>query len=56
MAATGAMWETRRRWAPGLPILNVLRTDLIAISRRQVNTIEGIFSGTLSYLFNSNTA
>ena len=36
----------------GLPILNVLRTDLIATGDR-VKTIEGIFSGTLSYIFNT---
>lgn len=36
----------------GLPILNVLRTDLIATGDK-VKTIEGIFSGTLSYIFNT---
>ena len=36
---------------PGLPILNILRTDLINTGD-EIQSIEGIFSGTLSYLFN----
>ena len=51
MAATGAMWGDETTVGAGLPILNVLRTDLLATGD-QVSTIEGIFSGTLSYLFN----
>ena len=52
MAATGAQWGDETTVGAGLPILNVLRTDLIATGDR-VKTIEGIFSGTLSYLFNT---
>ena len=36
----------------GLPILNTLRTDLINTGDT-VESIEGIFSGTLSYIFNT---
>lgn len=52
MAATGAQWGDETTVGAGLPILNVLRTDLIATGDK-VKTIEGIFSGTLSYLFNT---
>jgi len=52
MAATGAQWGDETTVGAGLPILNVLRTDLIATGDK-VGTIEGIFSGTLSYLFNT---
>ena len=51
MKATGAQWGDETTVGAGLPILNVLRTDLLATGDK-VNTIEGIFSGTLSYLFN----
>jgi aspartokinase/homoserine dehydrogenase 1 len=52
MLETGAMWGDETTVGAGLPILNVLRTDLIATGDK-VKTIEGIFSGTLSYLFNT---
>ena len=51
MEATGAQWGDETTVGAGLPILNTLRTDLIATGDK-VDTIEGIFSGTLSYLFN----
>lgn len=47
MAETGAQWGDETTVGAGLPILNVLRTDLIATGDK-VKTIEGIFSGTLS--------
>jgi len=52
MAETGAQWGDETTVGAGLPILNVLRTDLIATGDT-VKTIEGIFSGTLSYIFNT---
>merc|ERR1712185_719001 len=52
MAATGAQWGDETTVGAGLPILNVLRTDLLATGDK-VRTIEGIFSGTLSYIFNT---
>jgi len=52
MAETGAQWGDETTVGAGLPILNVLRTDLIATGDN-VKMIEGIFSGTLSYLFNT---
>jgi len=52
MAETGAQWGDETTVGAGLPILNVLRTDLIATGDK-VKTIEGIFSGTLSYIFNT---
>ena len=52
MEATGAMWGDETTVGAGLPILNVLRTDLLATGDK-VKTIEGIFSGTLSYIFNT---
>lgn len=52
MAETGAQWGDETTVGAGLPILNVLRTDLIATGD-SVKTIEGIFSGTLSYIFNT---
>jgi len=51
MEATGAQWGDETTVGAGLPILNTLRTDLLGTGD-QVKTIEGIFSGTLSYLFN----
>ena len=47
MADTGAMWGDEATVGAGLPILNV-RTDLVGTGDK-VKTIEGIFSGTLSY-------
>ena len=55
MAATGAQWGDETTVGAGLPILNVLRTDLIATGDK-VGTIEGIFSGTLSYLVSQAAA
>lgn len=52
MAETGAQWGDETTVGAGLPILNTLRTDLIATGDK-VRTIEGIFSGTLSYIFNT---
>jgi len=52
MEQTGAMWGDETTVGAGLPILNVLRTDLLATGDK-VKTIEGIFSGTLSYIFNT---
>ena len=52
MADTGAMWGDETTVGAGLPILNVLRTDLVGTGDK-VKTIEGIFSGTLSYIFNT---
>jgi len=52
MAETGAQWGDETTVGAGLPILNVLRTDLLATGD-SVKTIEGIFSGTLSYIFNT---
>mmetsp|Transcript_41448 Transcript_41448/g.48329 ORF Transcript_41448/g.48329 Transcript_41448/m.48329 type:complete len:411 (+) Transcript_41448:33-1265(+) len=52
MAATGAQWGDETTVGAGLPILRTLRTDLLATGDR-IETIEGIFSGTLSYIFNS---
>jgi len=46
------MWGDETTVGAGLPILNVLRTDLLATGDK-VKTIEGIFSGTLSYIFNT---
>jgi len=51
MEATGAQWGDETTVGAGLPILNTLRTDLLGTGDK-VKTIEGIFSGTLSYLFN----
>lgn len=51
MEASGAQWGDETTVGAGLPLLNVLRTDLLATGD-EVKTIEGIFSGTLSYLFN----
>ena len=52
MEETGAQWGDETTVGAGLPILNVLRTDLLATGD-QVQSIEGIFSGTLSYIFNT---
>ena len=52
MAETGAQWGDETTVGAGLPILNVLRTDLLATGD-DVKAIEGIFSGTLSYIFNT---
>jgi aspartokinase/homoserine dehydrogenase 1 len=52
MESTGAQWGDETTVGAGLPILNTLRTDLLATGDT-VETIEGIFSGTLSYLFNT---
>ena len=51
MAETGAKWGDETTVGAGLPILNILRTDLINTGD-EIKSIEGIFSGTLSYLFN----
>lgn len=52
MEATGAQWGDETTVGAGLPLLNVLRTDLLATGDN-IDTIEGIFSGTLSYIFNT---
>merc|ERR1719217_1708163 len=52
MEETGAQWGDETTVGAGLPILGTLRTDLIGTGDK-VKTIEGIFSGTLSYLFNT---
>ena len=39
----------------GLPIVNIIHTDLVGTGD-QVNVIDGIFSGALSYIFNAYTA
>jgi len=51
MEETGAQWGDETTVGAGLPILGTLRTDLLGTGDK-VKTIEGIFSGTLSYLFN----
>jgi aspartokinase/homoserine dehydrogenase 1 len=55
MEKTGAKWGDETTVGAGLPILNVLRTDLINTGDK-IESIEGIFSGTLSYLFNTYEA
>jgi len=45
-------WGDETTVGAGLPILNILRTDLLATGD-SIKTIEGIFSGTLSYIFNT---
>lgn len=52
MEAVGSQWGDETTVGAGLPILNTLRTDLLATGDT-IETIEGIFSGTLSYLFNT---
>jgi len=52
MEATSAQWGDETTVGAGLPILNILRTDLLATGD-SIKTIEGIFSGTLSYIFNT---
>lgn len=52
MAETGAQWGDETTVGAGLPILSTLRTDLLATGD-SVKSIEGIFSGTLSYIFNT---
>jgi aspartokinase/homoserine dehydrogenase 1 len=51
-AAAGSQWGYETTVGAGLPILHVLRTDLLETGDR-VRRIEGIFSGTLSYIFNT---
>ena len=51
-AAAGSQWGYETTVGAGLPILHVLRTDLLGTGDR-VRRIEGIFSGTLSYIFNT---
>ena len=55
MESTGAKWGDETTVGAGLPILNILRTDLINTGD-EIKSIEGIFSGTLSYLFNEYKA
>mmetsp|Transcript_20433 Transcript_20433/g.33851 ORF Transcript_20433/g.33851 Transcript_20433/m.33851 type:complete len:408 (+) Transcript_20433:71-1294(+) len=52
METTGAQWGDETTVGAGLPILNILRTDLLATGDT-VESIEGIFSGTLSFIFNT---
>ncbi len=52
MEKSGAMWGDETTVGAGLPILNLLRTDLLNTGDKN-ETIEGIFSGTLSYIFNT---
>ena len=52
MERTGAQWGDECTVGSGLPILNLLRTDLLATGDR-VSCIEGVLSGTLSYIFNT---
>jgi len=55
MEKSGAKWGDETTVGAGLPILNILRTDLINTGD-EIESIEGIFSGTLSYLFNEYKA
>lgn len=49
---TGVIWGYEVTVGAGLPIINILKKDLIQTGDK-VHKIEGIFSGTLSYLFNT---
>lgn len=49
---TGVMWGYEVTVGAGLPIINILKKDLLQTGDK-VHKIEGIFSGTLSYLFNT---
>lgn len=46
------MWGYEVTVGAGLPLMNVLKKDLLQTGDK-VHKIEGIFSGTLSYLFNT---
>jgi aspartokinase/homoserine dehydrogenase 1 len=48
----GSQWGYETTVGAGLPIINVLRNDLLDTGDR-IKKIEGIFSGTLSYIFNT---
>ncbi|EKX41573.1 hypothetical protein GUITHDRAFT_95930 [Guillardia theta CCMP2712] len=52
MQQTAGKWGYETTVGAGLPILHVLQTDLIKTGDK-VKKIEGIFSGTLSYIFNT---
>ena len=52
MQKTGAQWGDETTVGAGLPILNILRTDLLSTGDK-IESIEGIFSGTLSFIFNT---
>jgi len=49
---SSAMWGYEVTVGAGLPLVNVLKKDLLQTGDT-VHKIEGIFSGTLSYLFNT---
>mmetsp|Transcript_4801 Transcript_4801/g.14900 ORF Transcript_4801/g.14900 Transcript_4801/m.14900 type:complete len:433 (-) Transcript_4801:141-1439(-) len=51
-ADAGTDWNYEATVGAGLPIINVLRNDLLDTGDK-VRKIEGIFSGTLSYIFNT---
>mmetsp|Transcript_7727 Transcript_7727/g.17657 ORF Transcript_7727/g.17657 Transcript_7727/m.17657 type:complete len:434 (-) Transcript_7727:67-1368(-) len=49
---TAGKWGYETTVGAGLPIIHVLQTDLLKTGDK-VKKIEGIFSGTLSYIFNT---
>jgi len=55
MQKTGAQWGYETTVGAGLPIIGTLKTDLLATGDKPLK-IEGIFSGTLSYIFNTYKA
>lgn len=52
MKETGAIWGYETTVGAGLPIVGTLKKDLLQTGDKIVK-IEGIFSGTLSYIFNT---
>jgi len=50
--ASGAKWGYETTVGAGLPIVGTLKKDLLQTGDK-ITKIEGIFSGTLSYLFNT---
>lgn len=52
MEEVGSQWGYETTVGAGLPIIGTTKTDLLATGDK-VKKIEGIFSGTLSYIFNT---
>lgn len=52
MEKTGAQWGYETTVGAGLPIIGTLKTDLLSTGDKPLK-VEGIFSGTLSYIFNT---
>lgn len=50
--ASGSLWGYETTVGAGLPIIGTLKKDLLQTGDK-VEKVEGIFSGTLSYLFNT---